>query len=434
MLFGSNLPTSLTKLLVSFQPLFTAPSFTTFCAMVNGFFAQTGEHNVCGMLSGAGLAQTWHHSRAHRFFSTRKWSIEEMGLHLLTVIVSMLLGNEDPLELVVDDTLLHRVGRKVFGARWCHDGSAKTPHAVGFGNCFVVIGIVVSLPFCTRKICLPVLFHLWTKGSKVSMAHHMAQKIAAHFPERAIHVTGDAAYASKELRSLPRNVTWTTRLRKNAALYDLAPQRTTSRGRPRTRGTRLPQLVDLAASLYWMQRTVTRYDTSATVEIAHRRVLWYTVFGPREVRVVLVRELKSSHAYNVALITTDLAATPEQIVERYAARWSMEVAFEEAKQVTGVGEARNRTRNAVQRTAPFGFLCQSLLTLWYATALHHDDIVKERRQRSPWYTTKLTPSTADMLVIARREILTAQFSAVCHSDLNNTKIRGLLQVLDLLAA
>src|ERR1700704_1547432 len=38
-------PTSLTLLLASFRPLFTAPSFATFSALVGGFVAQTGEHN-----------------------------------------------------------------------------------------------------------------------------------------------------------------------------------------------------------------------------------------------------------------------------------------------------------------------------------------------------------------------------------------------------
>jgi hypothetical protein len=36
---GSNLPTSLATLLATFQSVFTAPTFTIFCAMVSGFLA-----------------------------------------------------------------------------------------------------------------------------------------------------------------------------------------------------------------------------------------------------------------------------------------------------------------------------------------------------------------------------------------------------------
>ncbi len=39
----------------------------------------------------------------------------------------------------------------------------------------------------------------------------------------------------------------------------------------------------------------------------------------------------------------------------YADRWQIEVAFEEGKHIFGVGHARNRTRNAVERTVPFSF-------------------------------------------------------------------------------
>jgi DDE superfamily endonuclease len=411
MLSGSYLPTSLTLLLASFRPLFTAPSFTTFSALVGGFFSQTGEHNVCGMLSGAGLASHWHHARAHRFFSNRRWSIDRVGLQLAHLIVQRLIPPGAPLELVVDDTLFRRTGRKVFGARWCHDGSAKSPSAIGFGNCFVVLGIVVSLPFCSRPVCLPVLCSLWEQGSKIVTARHLVCLLAARFPDRTIHVTGDAAYASRDLRGLPVRITWTTRLRKNAALNDLTPPRTGRRGRPRTKGEQLPCLADLAATLTWSPTTVTRYGITTTVEVAHRRLLWYLPFGTRQVRLVMVRDAGAS-VHHVALVTTDVDATPAHIIERYAARWSIEVTFEEAKQITGVGEARNRTENAVRRTIPFGLVCQSLLTLWYTGSLHADDVVADRRRRAPWYRTKLVPATADMLVTARRVLIAAQFSAI----------------------
>ncbi|MHB1502306.1 MAG: transposase [Candidatus Dormibacteria bacterium] len=191
-----------------------------------------------------------------------------------------------------------------------------------------------------------------------------------------------AAYASQALRGLPDNITWTTRLRKNAALYRLAPGRTGRRGRPRTKGNRLPPLVKLAASVTWARAEVTRYGTTTTVELAHRRCFWYTPFGPQVVQLVMVRELDHT-GYAVALISTDLWATAPEIVERYASRWSIEVAFEEAKQITGVGEARNRTEKAVRRTVPFGFACQSLPWLWYASSLHDDALVADRRWRAP---------------------------------------------------
>ena len=59
---------------------------------------------------------------------------------------------------------------------------------------------------------------------------------------------------------------------------------------------------------------------------------------------MLVRELGSSNAYDLALFTLDQTATPAQIVERYAIRWSIEPANAVGKQQMGVGQARNRVR------------------------------------------------------------------------------------------
>jgi hypothetical protein len=46
------------------------------------------------------------------------------------------------------------------------------------------------------------------------------------------------------------------------------------------------------------------------------------------------------------------------------------VAIEDARQVFGAGQARNRTARAVERTIPFQLACRAIATCWYATAGH----------------------------------------------------------------
>jgi len=203
-------------------------------------------------------------------------------------------------------------------------------------------------------------------------------------------------------------VTWTTRLRSNAALYELAPPRTGRRGRPKTRGAKLPPLASLAAHATFTSTAVTRYGLTATVQVAVIRCLWYGVFGTQQVQVILVRD-KAKTGYDVALVSTDLAATAAQIIERYAARWSIEVAIEDAKQTVGVGQARNRVQRAVERTVPFGLIVGSLAVCWYATAGHHPDDVQAARELAPWYRDKAQPSVLDMIAKLRRVIIAAQF-------------------------
>ena len=387
MLPDVTLPASLLGLLACFQPCFTAPSFRTFCALACGFWAQTGRRTVCGMLTGAGLSRVWPHHRAHYFFSRARWQPGDLGLALARLVVALLVPAGEPVTVAIDDTLFRRRGKKVQAAGWFHDGSGAGKDKTGYGNNWVIAGIIVALPAVSRPVCLPVLARLVVKGtnskSRLWLARRMTEDLAAALPGRVIHAVGDAAYAGKELRALPGSVTWTTRLRKDAALHELPPPRTGRRGRPRVKGARLPALPALATAPRFTPVTVTRYRKTTTVQAAAFTCLWHTVFGSRPVQVVLVRD-RSRTGYDIALVTTDLTASPADVIERYAARWSIEVAFEDARQVFGAGQARNRTARAVRATIPFTLACQTLAILWYATAGHDPADVDEHRARAPW--------------------------------------------------
>ena len=94
--------------------------------------------------------------------------------------------------------------------------------------------------------------------------------------------------------------------------------------------------------------------------------LWYP--SPAgAVTVVLIRD-KSKTGYDIALVTTEKNPDIVRVVERDAARWAIEVAIEDAKQLSGTGQARNRTAAAVERTIPFMLACQAIAVCWYATA------------------------------------------------------------------
>jgi hypothetical protein len=259
-----------------------------------GFLAQPGKRTVCGMLSGAGLSRLWPHDRAHWFFSRARWDSGELGLAAAKLVVALLVPAGEPVLVAIDDTLFKRRGKKVWAASWFHDGSAQGTHKTGRGNTWAVLAIVVRLPFCSRPVALPVLAKLVVKrtssSSRLWLARRMAQGLADALPGRGIHVTADSAYAGEELKKLGKQVTWTTRLRKDAALHGLPPERTGKRGRPRLRGDRLPELATLAATAAFAQVTVTRYGKTETVHAAAVTCLWYSVFSTRPVQVILVRD------------------------------------------------------------------------------------------------------------------------------------------------
>ena len=292
MLQSPTLPESWRALLDAFRPAFRrSRTFALFALLATGLVTQTTRRTVVGMLAGAGMAAAVSFHAVCRFFSHHAWDTDRIGLTLARLIVSRLLDTDAAIEVVVDDTLFRRWGPKVFGAFWTHDGSAQDPNALGRGNRWIIIGIVVTVPFCSHPVCLPVLFRLWRgKGtaSPVQLARELISILAQAFPDRLVHAVGDAAYHGKAL--LVPATTITTRLPANAALYALAPPRTGKRGRPRSKGARLGRPVDLAATAQWRRATITRYGRSVIVEIADIPSIWYGAFGNTPGRTVLVRD------------------------------------------------------------------------------------------------------------------------------------------------
>ena len=415
MLRGLTLPGTLLRVLDPLRPCFTAPTFETFTVLVAGLVAQPVGRTVCGMLTGAGLARVWHHARVHRFFSAARWCPRQVGLMLAELIVTGLLASGAPITVAIDDTLFRRRGKKVHGVGWFHDGSAAGQVKLGFGNNWVVAAIVVTLPYLSRPVALPVLATLAVKGgpSKPDLARDLVDALAERFADRAIHVVADAAYGCGSFAGLGRDMTMTTRVRSNAVFSELAPPRTGRRGRPRLKGDRIGTAADIARCATWKTVTVARYGTTSTVQVTERTCLWYGTWRTDPVRVILVRDTRRktspTSGYDIALVTTDLDATPEEIIARYAARWSIEVTFFDVKNILGVGQARNRVRKAVERTVPFGLFCHTLLIIWYSLHGHPTTDTAQRRASAPWYRSKTEPSTLDMLTKLRHQIIAARF-------------------------
>jgi hypothetical protein len=301
-------PASLMTLLAVFSPLFTAPSFRTFTGLACGFLAQSGKRTVCGMLTGAGLSRAWPHDRAHSFFSRTRWNPDDLGIAAARLVIGLLVPDREPVEVLIDDTLFRRRGKRVWAASWFHDGAAQGPAKTGFGNNWVVLAVRVRLPMLSRPVAVPVMAKLVIKGttsaSRLWLARRMVIRLARELPGRQLHVTADSAYAAEELRQLPDGVTWTTRLRSNAALHDLPPERTGKRGRPRKKGDRLPALAKIAAAAVFSHVMVTRYGKTETIAVHAFTCLWYSVTGTEPVTVILVRD-KSKTGYDIALVTTE---------------------------------------------------------------------------------------------------------------------------------
>ena len=65
-----------------------------------------------------------------------------------------------------------------------------------------------------------------------------------------------------------------------------------------------------------------------------REVCWYTAAGSVPVQIVLVRDPKGKWR-DEALVCTDLSLSAPEMITGYCRRWSVEVAFCDAKQMLG---------------------------------------------------------------------------------------------------
>lgn len=256
------LPSSLTAILSLLSSAFTAPTFQTFEALVAGFIGRVGEHTVCGMWQAVRLAGKLNHSRAHDFFARATWCPDRLGLLVLDFLIERFTDPGAPIALAVDGTVFGRAGRKVFGTSWHHDSAAAPRGGFRFGNCFVVVGLVVRIgALGERAWCLPVLFRLWLptpksttecpdperRPSQQDLAAELVELIAERHPQRQIDVLGDSAFACKAMAPASGRITLTSRLRSNAVIHGPKPPPTGRRGRPRVKGERLGTPAEIAA-------------------------------------------------------------------------------------------------------------------------------------------------------------------------------------------
>jgi hypothetical protein len=405
------------------QPLLfvmTAPSAASLQTLLCGWvFAR--RRTVTGMLMAAGAVRGQrgeygrqpkrtpkHHSAYHRLFAAARWSLDELGLAVLGLILP-LLG--EVVLLGIDDTLARKRGLKVFGVGMHHDPllSSRRTALVNWGHCWVVLGVICKLPGCgDRYLCLPVLFRLYVPKktaikkklsyhSKPQLAVQMLKLICGRFPSRHFHAVGDSAYGGKSvLLALPGNCDLTSRLAMDARLYTAPPTRRSGPrgGRPRKRGERLPtpkamlqgRCRPLQLDIYG------RRDKSRIATCLAR----CHAEPERELRVVAVEPLTGGRKAQ-AFFSTCAADTPETVLCRYAARWSIEVTNHDAKGQLGFEEPQGWTRQAVRRTAPMAMLLYSLVTLWFSREGHRH----YQPPRRPWYRGKTHASFADMLATLR---------------------------------
>jgi len=174
--------------------------------------------------------------------------------------------------------------------------------------------------------------------------------------------------------------------------------------------------------------------------------MWYRVLPGKLIRVVVTRDPKG-YMKDGAYFCTNTRLPVRHILETFARRWSLEVAFRDMKQELGLGEPQNgwwrrkkgrgrkkagpqpkgtRGKKAVLHTAPLISCVYGIVVAWY---IRYGDVkrdVETARRLAPWYAQKTEPSFADMLNAARRELWDARLLAYPALKRLDQKVSGCL--------
>jgi len=396
-------------LLAPFAPCFRPEVFATFCSMVPAWIVCLGRRTISRVWETTGHAADHNHAPAFRLFSAAAWNWDELCRILLVQLLAAFVPGTR-VWLVIDDTLCHKRGAKVaFGGIFLDAVLSSKRHKVfRFGTNWVSLGLVVQLPFRPdRFFCLNVLWRLYAKKgtrpavghrTKSQLAREMVEVVASWLPGRRLVVVGDSGYVGKHLlQGLPAGVAVLGPIHWKAALTQPLPP---GQGGRRKRGAPLttPAQALGDGNGPWQELRLRHPKGEKALRV---KVLgpccWYASAGPTPLRVVLVRDPERKWR-DEALLSTDLDLNAEAVVVGYLRRWSVEVAYCDAKQMLGFHEPMVWCAASVARAHPMAWFVGSLVVLWYATAGQREPAA--RRQR-PWYKHKVGPTFADMLACCR---------------------------------
>ena len=186
-----------------------------------------------------------------------------MSRVLLVLLIEHLAQGDEPLVFGIDETLERRRGSRISARGVFRDAvrSSESHLVKASGLRWVSLMWLTHIPWANRTWALPVLTALAPAESyhqKVGRPHkkitdwarQMIIQLRRWLPDRRIVVVTDMGYAALELlhscQSLRQPVTFISRLRLDAALFEPAPPRLPGQiGRPRLKGRRLPSPIAL---------------------------------------------------------------------------------------------------------------------------------------------------------------------------------------------
>jgi hypothetical protein len=255
-----TLPSEIIGVLRAFEEEFSERIWDWAVVLVVGAILAPGRRTVAAILRVMGLSEERQFQNYHRVLSRATWSSLAVGRILLLVLVAVFVPGGVPVVVGLDDTIERRWGAKIAARGIYRDPvrSSKGHFVKASGLRWISVQLLARVPWADRVWGLPFLTVLapserYAQARKrrhktlSDWARQIIKQVRRWLPGRTLVVVADSTYAVLELLAacagLTEPVTFVTRLRLDAALYDPAPARQPgTRGAPRTKGDRQPSL------------------------------------------------------------------------------------------------------------------------------------------------------------------------------------------------
>lgn len=261
--------------------------------------------------------------------------------------------------LTIDDTLQSKFGKK-FDCYYKHfDHTKKSGNSYLNGHCFVSLVINIPLHYQgkTKILSVPVGYNLYKKDkSKLQIASEMIECCMELLKDFQVILLCDSWYSKGAIIDTVKkyeNLELIAAVRSDTALFDLPPDPTGRRGRPRIRGSKLDKAnfsYEKSGDYYVATKQVmTRlfnqpvYITVTTTnpnELTSVRVYISTI-NQQAINIFNRDDLKDSN--------NSFKGSDNLFLRAYGIRWNIEVIFYQQKFFWGFSNYMVRNELAIER-------------------------------------------------------------------------------------
>lgn len=337
----------------------------------------------------------------YRFYTESRFEVEKIFGHVRTE-VEQCGGPDHPLVVAMDDSLLRKTGRRIFGCGYRRD-PLSPPFHVNFVRGLRVLQISAAvrqgsegaarmIPIDFQHAALPAKPH--PRAAQELQEAYRLERAARNInlvgrerlaclrrqmdesgsASRRLLATVDGRFTnSTVLRHIPERTVLIGRVRKDSAFY-YPPESQPERGRKRKYGPRCPTPEALLKDQTVLWQTVKAHAAGQTYEFQIKTLgPVYTAMnqGQKALRLVVVQPVpyrpskrsKLQRREPAYLICTDPDLPLQELLQVYLWRWDIEVNFRDEKTILGVGQAQVRSESSNQNAPALAVASYAMLLL-----------------------------------------------------------------------